>query len=108
MGPALANIDGLLEMPYGCGEQNMIKFAPAMFIYRYLDATTGGNIEAKTKNKAIAVMNSGGQTFFVVINILFVFYSLTKTVWILQLVIFLCVVLVVQVQVQGESKNSAY
>ena len=31
----LDNIDQLLKMPYGCGEQNMYNFAPAVFIYNY-------------------------------------------------------------------------
>lgn len=38
MGPSLANIDSLLKMPYGCGEQNMLNFAPNIFIMQYLTA----------------------------------------------------------------------
>ncbi len=29
-------LEGLLQMPFGCGEQNMIVFAPDVFITRYL------------------------------------------------------------------------
>ncbi|MHC4744414.1 MAG: prenyltransferase/squalene oxidase repeat-containing protein, partial [Planctomycetota bacterium] len=36
---SINGIDDLLQMPYGCGEQNMIFFAPDVEILRYLDAT---------------------------------------------------------------------
>ena len=39
MGAAMSNIDSLLAMPYGCGEQNMVNFVPNIFIMRYLQAT---------------------------------------------------------------------
>ncbi|KAF7694849.1 hypothetical protein HF521_006572 [Silurus meridionalis] len=39
MGRALQNLDSLLAMPYGCGEQNMLRFAPNIFILKYLDST---------------------------------------------------------------------
>ncbi|XP_046559047.1 pregnancy zone protein-like [Haliotis rubra] len=39
MGPSFSNIGDLLRVPYGCGEQNMINFAPNVFIMRYLKAT---------------------------------------------------------------------
>lgn len=32
-------IGKLLAMPYGCGEQNMLKFAPNIYIMDYLTAT---------------------------------------------------------------------
>ena len=50
MGPSLANIDGLLKMPYGCGEQNMLNFAPNIFIMQYLKAT--GQLTDDIKQKA--------------------------------------------------------
>ena len=50
MGPSLANIDGLLKMPYGCGEQNMLNFAPNIFIMQYLQAT--GQLTDEIKQKA--------------------------------------------------------
>ncbi|XP_065187438.1 CD109 antigen-like [Sycon ciliatum] len=51
MGPALSNLDKLLTMPYGCGEQNMVAFAPDVFITRYLTASrmTTGSILSKAK-----------------------------------------------------------
>ncbi|XP_031467380.1 alpha-2-macroglobulin-like protein 1 [Phasianus colchicus] len=39
MGPALQNLDQLLKMPFGCGEQNMVQFAPNIFILQYLKKT---------------------------------------------------------------------
>lgn len=51
MGPSLANIDGLLKMPYGCGEQNMLNFAPNIFIMQYLKATN--QLKDEIKQKAV-------------------------------------------------------
>lgn len=39
MGRALKNLDRLLRMPSGCGEQNMIVLAPNIYILRYLEVT---------------------------------------------------------------------
>nr|NP_001188334.2 uncharacterized protein LOC562067 precursor [Danio rerio] len=39
MGRALKNLDNLLRMPSGCGEQNMIILAPNIYILRYLTVT---------------------------------------------------------------------
>ncbi|GAA6090117.1 alpha-2-macroglobulin-like protein 1 isoform X2, partial [Tachysurus ichikawai] len=39
MGRALQNLASLLAMPYGCGEQNMLLFAPNIFILQYLEST---------------------------------------------------------------------
>ena len=35
----VANLDDLLRMPYGCGEQNMLYFAPNVFLIDYLQRT---------------------------------------------------------------------
>jgi CD109 antigen len=59
MGPLLANIDRLVQMPYGCGEQNMINFVPNIVVLRYLRATQRGN--AQLESKAIKYMESGYQ-----------------------------------------------
>ncbi|XP_077578127.1 alpha-2-macroglobulin-like [Stigmatopora nigra] len=52
LGRALKNIDGLLRMPYGCGEQNMALFAPNIYILQYLKDTQQmtSDIEKKTLN----------------------------------------------------------
>ncbi|XP_053360073.1 alpha-2-macroglobulin-like protein 1 [Clarias gariepinus] len=39
MGRAIRNLASLLTMPYGCGEQNMMNFAPDIFIMEYLQST---------------------------------------------------------------------
>ncbi|NWV59700.1 A2ML1 protein, partial [Malurus elegans] len=59
MGTALDNIDGLLQMSSGCGEQNMVHFAPNVFITRYLEET--GQLTPEIKQKAIGYLESGYQ-----------------------------------------------
>ena len=39
MGPILNNLDKLVQQPTGCGEQNMVKFAPIISVVRYLNET---------------------------------------------------------------------
>uniref|UniRef100_A0A8C5QE18 C3 and PZP like alpha-2-macroglobulin domain containing 8 n=1 Tax=Leptobrachium leishanense TaxID=445787 RepID=A0A8C5QE18_9ANUR len=39
MGPTVSNLDNLLRLPFGCGEQNMIHFAPNVFVLKYLQKT---------------------------------------------------------------------
>jgi hypothetical protein len=39
IGPALNNLDNLVQQPTGCGEQNMVKFAPIVSIVNYLKST---------------------------------------------------------------------
>ncbi|XP_076468190.1 CD109 antigen-like [Babylonia areolata] len=39
LGPVFENIDDLLRMPYGCGEQNMLYFAPNVFLIDYMQRT---------------------------------------------------------------------
>jgi len=36
LGPTLSNLDKLLELPFGCGEQNMIHFVPDIIVLEYL------------------------------------------------------------------------
>ncbi|XP_073541265.1 alpha-2-macroglobulin-like [Phyllobates terribilis] len=51
MGTAMQNLDRLLAMPYGCGEQNMVLFTPNIFILQYLEKTHQLNNEIKSKAK---------------------------------------------------------
>ncbi|XP_046369858.2 CD109 antigen-like [Haliotis rufescens] len=39
LGPSLDGMENLLSLPTGCGEQNMLKFAPNIYIANYLEAT---------------------------------------------------------------------
>eukprot|EP00794_Sanderia_malayensis_P009950 gene9950-10970_t len=59
MGPSLSNIDNLLKMPYGCGEQNMLNFAPNIFIMQYLKAT--GQLTKQIRDKAEGYTLQGYQ-----------------------------------------------
>ncbi|KAM7413699.1 hypothetical protein PAMA_020876 [Pampus argenteus] len=59
MGRAMQNLDKLLAMPYGCGEQNMVLFAPNIFILNYLKST--GQLTAKIQEKATHFLESGYQ-----------------------------------------------
>jgi CD109 antigen len=46
---SINGVDDLLHMPYGCGEQNMIFFAPDVEILRYLNATEQLTPEVRAK-----------------------------------------------------------
>uniref|UniRef100_A0A673JKL7 Alpha-2-macroglobulin-like protein 1 n=1 Tax=Sinocyclocheilus rhinocerous TaxID=307959 RepID=A0A673JKL7_9TELE len=59
MGRALRNIGDLLAMPYGCGEQNMLLFAPNIYILQYLEST--GQLTPRIKDRAINFLESGYQ-----------------------------------------------
>uniref|UniRef100_A0A8B9H8M1 C3 and PZP like alpha-2-macroglobulin domain containing 8 n=2 Tax=Astyanax mexicanus TaxID=7994 RepID=A0A8B9H8M1_ASTMX len=49
MGPTLNNLDKLLRLPFGCGEQNMIHFAPNVFVLKYLQKTRQLSPEVKSE-----------------------------------------------------------
>lgn len=55
----IQGLDGLLQMPFGCGEQNMINFAPDVFISRYLKATN--QLKTEVMAKAELLMLTGYQ-----------------------------------------------
>ncbi|XP_073181608.1 alpha-2-macroglobulin-like protein 1 [Lepidochelys kempii] len=59
MGTALQNIDRLLAMPYGCGEQNMVRFAPNIYIQQYLEKS--GQLSPEIRHKAQGFLQSGYQ-----------------------------------------------
>ncbi|XP_077311740.1 alpha-2-macroglobulin-like [Lithobates pipiens] len=59
MGTALQNLDRLLAMPYGCGEQNMVLFSPNIFILQYLEKTH--QLTNEIKSKATKFLESGYQ-----------------------------------------------
>ncbi|XP_064546524.1 CD109 antigen isoform X1 [Drosophila montana] len=39
LGPTIKNLDNLVRMPYGCGEQNMVNFVPNILVVKYLEVT---------------------------------------------------------------------
>ncbi|CAJ0960156.1 unnamed protein product [Ranitomeya imitator] len=59
LGPSINGLESLIEMPYGCGEQNMINFAPNIYILQYLIATN--KINSDIKERAISFMEQGYQ-----------------------------------------------
>lgn len=60
LGPSISGLDSLIQMPYGCGEQNMINFAPNIYVLQYLDATRQDS--QKTTDQAINYMMQGRAT----------------------------------------------
>ncbi|KAK2912862.1 alpha-2-macroglobulin-like [Channa argus] len=59
LGRALQNLDGLLQMPYGCGEQNMALLAPNIYILQYLKGTQ--QLTPAIREKATNFLTSGYQ-----------------------------------------------
>jgi len=57
MGPSINGLDKLLKLPTGCGEQNMLNFAPNIFIVKYMEATN--NLDSSIMNKAKKFMETG-------------------------------------------------
>ncbi|XP_042247389.1 CD109 antigen [Thunnus maccoyii] len=57
LGPSISGLDSLIQMPHGCGEQNMINFAPNIYVLRYLSAT--GQANQDTTETATAYMMKG-------------------------------------------------
>ncbi|KAK4808369.1 hypothetical protein QYF61_002606 [Mycteria americana] len=57
MGNALQNLDRLLAMPYGCGEQNMVRFAPNIYIQQYLEKS--GQLHPDIRARAQGFLQSG-------------------------------------------------
>jgi CD109 antigen len=55
----IEGLDELLQMPFGCGEQNMILFAPDAYIARYLKET--GQLRPEIMAKAEKLMITGYQ-----------------------------------------------
>ncbi|KAJ8368236.1 hypothetical protein SKAU_G00082640 [Synaphobranchus kaupii] len=59
LGRAMKNLDKLLAMPYGCGEQNMVLFAPNIYIMKYLKST--GQLTEEIKDRAVGFLENGYQ-----------------------------------------------
>ncbi|XP_067219842.1 alpha-2-macroglobulin-like protein 1 [Chanodichthys erythropterus] len=59
IGRALKNLDGLLRMPYGCGEQNIGVLAPNIYILQYLEVTA--QLTAAIRERAMGYLQRGYQ-----------------------------------------------
>ncbi len=55
----IEGLEGLLKMPFGCGEQNMVLFAPNVFIAKYLKETN--QLKPEVMAKAENMMITGYQ-----------------------------------------------
>uniref|UniRef100_A0A8C1FZP6 Alpha-2-macroglobulin-like n=1 Tax=Cyprinus carpio TaxID=7962 RepID=A0A8C1FZP6_CYPCA len=59
LGRALRNLDGLLQMPYGCGEQNIAVLSPNIYILQYLENTE--QLTSAIRERATGFLKSGYQ-----------------------------------------------
>jgi CD109 antigen len=59
MGPVLSSAERLVQMPYGCGEQNMVTLVPNIVVLRYLRGTQRN--DPKMEAKAVKYIASGYQ-----------------------------------------------
>ena len=57
MGPSVNGLGDLLQMPSGCGEQNMLNLAPDVYIVNYLSVS--GQLTPDIESKAYGFMNAG-------------------------------------------------
>lgn len=57
MGTALRNLDNLLHMPYGCGEQNMALFTPNIYALDYLNKT--GQLTEEIRVRGTGYLSTG-------------------------------------------------
>lgn len=62
MGTSMQNLHQLLQMPFGCGEQNMVLFAPNIYVLDYLDKTR--QLSEVIKSKTIGYLVSGERFCF--------------------------------------------
>ena len=57
LGSSINGLDSLIRMTYGCGEQNMINFAPNIYVLDYL--TKKKQLTENLKEKALSFMRQG-------------------------------------------------
>ncbi|XP_027624029.1 CD109 antigen [Tupaia chinensis] len=59
LGPSINGLASLIRMPYGCGEQNMINFAPNIYVLDYL--TKKRQLTDNLREKALSFMRQGAS-----------------------------------------------
>ncbi|XP_064116360.1 alpha-2-macroglobulin-like [Macrobrachium nipponense] len=59
LGPTLENLGNLIRMPYGCGEQNMLNFAPNIYVMQYL--ASSGQLTPTVEDQLLNYMKIGYQ-----------------------------------------------
>lgn len=57
MGPSIKNLDKLLYMPSGCGEQNLVTIVPRVIALEYL--AKSNRLTENVRAKAIANLRKG-------------------------------------------------
>ncbi|XP_008944140.1 PREDICTED: alpha-2-macroglobulin-like protein 1, partial [Merops nubicus] len=57
LGTALQNLDRLVQLPHGCGEQNMVLFAPIVYVLQYLEQTR--QLSPEIKERATGFLRNG-------------------------------------------------
>ncbi|XP_067470944.1 CD109 antigen-like [Thunnus thynnus] len=55
---SINNLDSLIQMPLGCGEQNLIHFAPSIYVLQYLDKSSQ---DQEIRSRALGYMMEGYQ-----------------------------------------------
>ena len=63
-GPSLDHLDRLIQMPYGCGEQNMVRFAPAVFAATYLNIT--GRFAGPLEKRVRRILATGNTDMVII------------------------------------------
>ncbi|XP_053290845.1 CD109 antigen [Pleuronectes platessa] len=56
---SFSNLDSLVQLPQGCGEQNLIHFAPSVYVLQYLNMSTLNDEEIR--KRALGYMIEGYQ-----------------------------------------------
>ena len=59
MSQTLDNLERLIRIPFGCGEQNLMNMAPTAFAARYLSAT--GRLDSEWRDKSERFIGLGYQ-----------------------------------------------
>ena len=67
MGTALQNLDNLVQMPRGCGEQNMVLFAPIIYVLQYLKRAR--LLTEEIRSRAVGFLELGELVRFFFLNV---------------------------------------
>ncbi|XP_044019727.1 CD109 antigen-like isoform X2 [Aphidius gifuensis] len=59
LGPSIPNLDNLIKLPYGCGEQNMLNLVPNIVVLNYLKNTN--QLTQAIQGKAMRYLEIGYQ-----------------------------------------------
>jgi alpha-2-macroglobulin len=51
------NLESLVQMPVGCGEQNMVLFTPNVYVMKYLSKTS--QLDPAVKERLLRNMKTG-------------------------------------------------